>query len=247
MAISEPTSHSGTPLAPTSVGEPTVDPTVDVKRAFRPEACDDSLVLQITRDEESDLWDAAERFVYEEYRVARFAEESPRGWVEAAEPYRHGSTLHVMLDGDRVVGVIRTMFGTYDELPIGQFGRSIEVPQGRLAEVGSLAVSRDLRGLGIANELHRSAVQQAVETRCEAFCMLVEPWSFEFFRDVYGAPLVQSAPAREYMGSETVPAITDVAEMLLTWARNRPGMYRWFTEGIHPSVWETGELAVLLD
>lgn len=238
MALTEPTQHSDLSA---------VEPRVDPKRDFRPESCDAGLELVITRDESSAIWDAAERFVYSEYRVTNFCEASPREWVEEAEPYRHGSTFHVMLDGERVVGAIRTMFGDYGQLPIGSFGHDIDVPEGRLAEVGSLAVSRDLRGLGVANELHRSAVQQAIEARVPAFCMLVEPWSIDFFRDVYGLPLVQSAPAREYMGSLTVPAIANIPNMMLTFARERPGMYRWLAEGLHPSVWNDGTIAILLD
>ena len=246
MALLEPTEQPPVPRSHATASEARAD-RAEIKRNFRPEGCSEHLRLVSTADESAPLWDAAERFVYDEYRAVGYCEESPKGWVEEAEPFRHGSTLHVMLDGEQVVGTIRTMFGPYDELPIGRFGHDIPVPSGRLAEVGSLAVSRDLRGLGVANELHRAAVQQVIASRVPAFCMLVEPWSIEFFRDVYGLPLVQTAPPRDYMGSLTVPAIVDISEMLESFSRERVGMYHWITEGLDPSLWADGSIPIVLD
>jgi hypothetical protein len=216
------------------------------RRDFRPERCDPSMTLHVLTDQESVLWDRAERFVYDVYRVSAFCEESPRHWVEEAEPYRAGSRFHVLLDADDIVGVIRTFVGTYQQLPIGQFPPEIPVPRVPVVEIGSLAVKASLRGLGVANELHRSAVQDAIRLGAPAFCMLVEPWAIDFFRDVYGVPLVQTAPAEDYMGSLTVPAIADIPATLRRLVTEYPGLYEWLIEGLEAQLWERGDLPILL-
>jgi hypothetical protein len=76
--------------------------------------------------------------------------------------------------------------------------------------------------------------------------MLVEPWSIDFFRDVYGLPLVQTAPAQDYMGSLTVPAIADMATTLHTLVAEMPALYEWLVEGLEPELWSRGDLPILL-
>ena len=224
------------------------DPVVvdDTAASFRPEPCDPALGLALVTEGDRAAWDDAERFVYDVFRVSGFCEESPRGWVEEIAPYRAGSTLHVIRDGVRPVGVARTMPGTYDQLPIGKFPAERPVTSGPLVEIGSLAVRATLRGLGVANELHRSAVRWALVNGAEGFCMLVEPWAIDFYRDVYGVPLRESAAPRHYMGSLTVPAVAMLDEMVDQLVRTRPGVYRWFTEGLPPEVWADRNLPVVL-
>lgn len=231
---------------PSPEGRPAPTGSQDAKRTFRPEPCDAALTLRVVEDRTSELWDRAERFVYEVFRISNFCEPSPRQWVEETEPYRPGSRLHVISEGDELVGVIRTFVGTYQELPIGQFPATIDVPDDSLIEIGSLAVSSTMRGLGVANELHRSAVQDAIRMGVPAFCMLVEPWSIDFFRDVYGLPLVQTAPAQDYMGSLTVPAIADMATTLHTLATEMPALYEWLVEGLDAELWSRGDLPIVL-
>lgn len=204
------------------------------------------MVLHVVTDPTSALWDRGEQFVYDVFRVSEFCAESPRRWVEESEPYRPGSRLHVLMDSDDIVGVIRTFVGTYAQLPIGQFTPEIPVPEGRLVEIGSLAVKSSLRGLGVANALHRSAVQDAIRLGVPAFCMLVEPWAIDFFRTVYGLPLVQTAPAADYMGSLTVPAMANIAEMLHRLVTEFPGLYEWLSEDLEPELWARGDLPILL-
>jgi hypothetical protein len=220
--------------------------SVTSRQDYRPESCDPALQLHVVTDMNSELWDRAEQFVYEVYRVSEFCGESPRRWVEESEPYRPGSRLHVLLDADDIVGVIRTFVGTYEQLPIGQFRPEVPVPDGTLIEIGSLAVKSSLRGLGVANELHRSAVQDAIRHGVPAFCMLVEPWAIDFFRDVYGVPLVQTAPAEKYMGSLTVPAIADIAATLQRLVTEFQALYEWLTEGLEAELWASGKLPILL-
>lgn len=218
------------------------------RREFRPEPCDQAISLRVISEADTAEWDRAERFVYRIYRDAGFCGESSRQWVEESEPYRAGSRLHVVVhpEDDEIVGVIRTFVGTYESLPIGQFPATIPVPDDTLIEIGSLAVSSSMRGLGVANELHRSAVQESLRQGVPAFCMLVEPWSIDFYRDVYGLPLVETAPAREYMGSLTVPAIADLAELVRILVDEMPALYQWMVEGLEPELWSRGNLPILL-
>lgn len=221
-----------------------IDEAVDT---FRPEPCDPALSLRLVDELDLERWDEAERFIYDVFRVSEFCDESPRGWVEEIDRYRHGSTLHVISDHHRPVGAVRTIPGRYDELPIGKFAAQAPVTDGPLVEIGSLAVRATLRGLGVANELHRSAVRFALLTGAEGFCMLVEPWAIDFYRDVYGVPLRQTAEARHYMGSLTVPAVAMLDEMVDNLVRTRRGVYRWFTEDLPVEVFTERNLPVLLD
>ncbi|MFM7070014.1 MAG: hypothetical protein ACKOYM_11220, partial [Actinomycetes bacterium] len=152
----------------------------EAARAFRPEPCDPALHLRLIDESDQPAWDEAERFIYDVFRVSDFCDESPRGWVEEIDRYRSGSTLHVIADSQRPVGAVRTMRGTYDSLPIGSFPAEVPITAGPLVEIGSLAVRATLRGLGVANELHRSAVRFTLLTGAEGFCMLVEPWAIDF-------------------------------------------------------------------
>lgn len=235
----------------TSVRTPGTTPVViaddaDAAASFRPERCDAGLVRSLVDQSDSIMWDQAERFIYDVFRVSGFCGESSRGWVEEIDPYRQPSSLHVISDANRPVGVVRTIPGAYHQLPIGSFEPTSEVTSGMLVEIGSLAVRASLRGLGVANELHRSAVQWALLNGAEGFCMLVEPWAIDFYRDVYGVPLRQCAEARHYMGSLTVPAIAMLDEMLDQLVRTRPGVFEWFTEDLPPSVWAERDLPYLL-
>lgn len=218
----------------------------DADRWFRPETCDASMALVHVTEDDPAMWDRAERFVYDVYRETGFCEVSQRHWVEETEPFRHGSHFHVVVEGDDLVGAIRTMRAPFGALPIGQFALDEGLPSGDLMELGSLAVSRSLRGLGVANELHRAGVQEAIRAGVPAFCMLVEPWSIDFFRQVYGLPLQVVGAPKHYMGSATVPAVASIDEMLRVFVTERPGMFRWITEGLEAELWRDGRLPILL-
>ncbi|MFM7064125.1 MAG: GNAT family N-acetyltransferase [Actinomycetes bacterium] len=247
MATIETTSlppEHGSPLSLSDGGPTVVD---EAAAAFRPEPCDPALSLRLVDELDLERWDEAERFIYDVFRVSEFCEESSRGWVEEIDRYRHGSTLHVISDPARPVGVVRTIPGTYDQLPIGAFPATVPLTAGPLVEIGSLAVRATLRGLGVANELHRSAVRCALLTGAEGFCMLVEPWAIDFYRDVDGVPRRQPAEARHYMGSLTVPAVAMLDEMVDNLVRTRRGVYQWFTEGLPVEVFTERGLPLVLD
>ena len=216
-------------------------------RDLQPDACETPITLEVVTEADPAAWDEAERFVYSVFRDAGFCQPSARSWVEETDDFRADSTLHVARAGTEIVGCVRTMLGSYTELPIGQFPHSVGVPDGLLCEFGSLAVHTGVRGLGVVNELHRAAVQWAVRQRAVGFCMLVEPWSVEFFRDAYGVPLVQTSGARDYMGSLTVAAVVTFRALFDNLLDSRPGMYRWATETLTPDDFEAYAIPILLD
>lgn len=198
--------------------------------------------------EGTELWNSAEQFVYRVFRTSKFCEESPRQWVEETQPWRPGSTLHVITDPDRdVIGVARTIFGTYDELPTSQFRPTIPVPSGQLCEIGSLAVRPTQRGLGVANELHRLAFQFGIRQRVAGFVFLIDQWMFEFFESHYGLPVRALAPPREFMGGMVVPTGMWLPEMMEQLARIRPNVFRWSVAGLSPADFVENRLPILLD
>lgn len=217
------------------------------RRGFEPERLEPGLTVHhVTPDDP--LWDPAERFVYSVFRTSGFCEESPREWVEETEPWRPGSVLHVITDPDeRVMGVARTIIGTYGELPVNRFTPEVPVPDGPLCEIGSLAVRPSQRGLGVANELHRVAFQHGIRNGVDGFCFIIDRWMFDFFGDVYGLPVRQLAAPRDFMGGVVVPTGMWMPEMLERIARIRPRVYSWSVEGLEARFWAERDLPIVLD
>ncbi len=213
---------------------------------FEPEMLDEGLTIQRVV-EGDELWDPAERFVYRVFRTAGFCGHSPREWVEETEPWRPGSTLHVVTDeNDVIVGVVRSILAPFDGLPASQFTPEIEVREGLLCEIGSLAVQAAQRGLGVANELHKAAFQDGIIADVNGFCFLIDSWMFDFFRDVYGLPVQALAPPRRYMGGDVVPTAMWQPEMLEQVARIRPRFYARFVEDIDPVLRAELDLPIVL-
>ncbi len=217
----------------------------DPNRTFTPDRLEPGLVCRSVPPT-SDLGVRAEQFVYDVFRTSGFCAESPRRHVEETEPWRGGSMLHVITDdGDdgqdvgepgAIVGVVRTIRGTFDELPVSRFDPEVPVPEGVLCEIGSLAVKSDQRGLGVANELHRAAFLAGIRDRCDGFCFLIEEWMFDFFAGVYGLPVRRLAPPSHFMGGDIVPTGMWMPEMLRVIARIRPNVYRWAVEDLEQNL-----------
>ncbi len=218
----------------------------DPRRDFEPERLDPTLRVH-TISEDDALWIPAENFVYRAFRVSEFCRESPRHVVEETEPWRRGSLLHVITDHNSPVGVARTILGTYDQLPVSQFEPEIDVPSGRLCEIGSLAVQPTQRGLGVANELHRLAFMAGIHAGIEGFCFLIDSWMFDFFQTHYGLPVRALASPRSFMGGEVVPTGMWVPEMLHVLFRTRPNVYKWAVESLEPRLFAEYDLPIVLD
>ncbi|MEI7886202.1 MAG: GNAT family N-acetyltransferase [Actinomycetes bacterium] len=216
-------------------------------RMFEPDRLDPGLTSQTVTSEDP-LWDPAERFVYSLFRLSGFCAESPREWVEETQPWREDSCLHVITEGEQLVtGVARTMIGKYQELPVSQFTPTIDIPDGPLCEIGSLAVRPTQRGLGVANELHRTAFQYGIRRGVEGFVFLIDQWMFEFFESHYGLPVLALSPPREFMGGVVVPTAMWLPEMMQQLVRTRPNVFKWSIEGFDAPTIAKLELPILLD
>ena len=216
-------------------------------RMFEPDRLEVGLNSRVISSSDA-LWDPAERFVYSLFRLSGFCAESPREWVEETQPWRENSRLHVITEGeDLVTGVARTMIGKYEDLPVSQFTPTIEVPDGPLCEIGSLAVRPSQRGLGVANELHRTAFQYGIRQGVQVFVFLIDQWMFEFFETHYGLPVLALAPPREFMGGVVVPTAMWLPEMMQTLVRTRPNVFKWSIEGFDAHTIASLDLPILLD
>lgn len=220
--------------------------TEDPLRLWVPEPFDPGLELHHVTPE-SDLGDRAEQFVYDTYRVSGFCRESPRRWVEETDPWRKGSTLHVVCDGDEVLGVLRTMIGEFHELPASQFTPNIEMRSGLLLEGGSLAVKADHRGLGIANELHRLMFRIGIEEQVEGWCMLIDAWMADFLREVYAFPNRVFSERRQYMGGRIEPIVVWVDELVEQMSAKRPKLYQHAISVFTPEEIARYDLPIVLD
>lgn len=218
----------------------------DGLRLWVPEPLDPQLRLEHVSPF-SELGDRAEQFVYDTYRVSGFCKESPRRWVEETDPWREGSTLHVVTDQDEILGVLRTMAGTIDQLPASQFVPNIPMRTGRLLEGGSLAVKADHRGLGIANELHRLMFQIGIQEQVEGWCMLIDSWMADFLRDVYAFPTRIFSERRQFMGGHIEPIVVWVDELIHEMSTRRPKLYQHAIATLTPEEIVRFDLPIVLD
>lgn len=222
----------------------TVD-TDDPLYTFAPDALDEGLVSEHTTPE-TELGQRAEHFLYDIYRVSEFCRESPRRMVEETEPWRPGSAMHVVRDGDDVLGLVRTLLGRYEDLPIGQFQTTEPIPAGTYCEVASLAVKPDRRGMGVANELHRMTFEFGVRNHVDGFCFLVDEWMSQFFQDYYAFPIHQMAPLQDYMGGRIVPILVPMSELLVDFPTRRPFVYEVAISGFTPQEIVDFDLPIVL-
>ncbi len=237
MTIEIPTLSGGTGALTVAVDDPLY--------TFAPDQLEPGLVSDHTTPE-TRLGTSAEHFLYDIYRVSEFCAESPRRLVEETEPWRAGSAMHVVRDGDTILGLVRTLLGKYEDLPIGQFATTQTVPTGTLCEVASLAVKPDRRGLGVANELHRMTFEFGVRNRVSGFCFLVDEWMSQFFQDYYAFPVHEMAPAQEYMGGHVVAIYVPMDELLVAFPTRRPYVYEVAISGFTPQEIVDFDLPIVL-
>jgi GNAT superfamily N-acetyltransferase len=196
----------------------------------------------------SELGDKAEQFVYANYRERGYCAVSSRSWIEEIQPWRDGSTLHVITEGTEVLGVIRTVVGEFHELPVGQFDLVADLEPGtQLLDGGSLAVKFDYRGFGLATELYRQWIQFGIRHRVDGFAMMMDDGMVEIMRKYYALPTHTLAERRQYMGGDIEPLVVWMDEMLEALARQRPALYRYAIEGFTPEEIVEFDLPILLD
>ncbi|WP_255626086.1 GNAT family N-acetyltransferase [Dermatobacter hominis] len=228
-----------------------VQPSVDLEqsdtlRLWVPDPLDPSLTTYHTTPD-TEIGDRAERFVYDTYREHGYCEESPRGWVEEVEPWRSRGTLHVICDGDEVLGVLRTIVGRFEDLPVSQFEQTEALRDGLLLDGGSLAVKSDYRGVGLATELYRNWLEVGIRAGVEGFCMLMDDGYVDVMHTLYALPTHAFAARREYMGGDIEPLVVYIDEMLEQMARVRPNLYKYAISGFTPEEIVKYDLPIILD
>lgn len=179
--------------------------------------------------EGGDLWMEAEAFVYEMYVKIGYTEPSPKHQVEELARWSDRSRFHAVLDEqDRIIGTIRTIFGSYDELPVAQFERTDHDDEDPVCEFSSLVVDPTQRSTGVIEHLYRAGWLDASRSGSNAIVALIDEWLYEAFVDVYRLPFRKIGVGQHYMGTDPVPvAMALYGDNYLDMARTNPHFYAW--------------------
>ena len=180
------------------------------------------------------MWDAAEAFVHDTYVELGYTAPSASKHVEELAPYEDRSIFHAVVDDDDViVGTVRNIFGSYDELPIGKFHRIDDADPDPLCELSSLVVSPSMRSTGVIEHLYRRGWLDAFRFDCHAVVAIIDDWLLDVFQDTYRLPFRQIGFGQEYMGGVPVPVALalDGAEYDEL-ARQNPRFWEWTLEDI---------------
>jgi len=179
-----------------------------------------------------DAWMKAEEFVYEIYLKLGYTAESSRHQVEELARFHDTSRFYAVVDEDeRVIGTIRAIFGTFDELPVGKFTRVDFEDDGPMCELSSIVVDPSVRSIGIIEHLYREGWADATRSECTAITGLGEKWLLDAFRDTYGLPFVPVGQPKYYMGGDVIPMIMSTSvEGVSEVCRTNPDYFDWNME-----------------
>ena len=148
----------------------------------------------------------AEAFLYDLYLQLGDREESPHRRVEEMARWADNSRFHAVIDGaDEIVGTIRTIFGRYDELPVGKFRRTEFSHEDPVCELASLVIRPGDRSTGVIENLYRNGWLDASRSDSTSVVALIDPWLYRVFKDVYAMPFTVIGESHHYMGSDPVP------------------------------------------
>lgn len=197
--------------------------------ARRPPDLDPAISLELVR--EGPLFDEAKRFQYRVFRTSGFCRPSLNEVVEEYEPWSERSTFHVAtIDHTEVVGCVRTIVGSYADLPVGRLERNVRQPEDPICEIASLAVKPDVRTAGITEALYRSAFARCVREGLIGFVSAMDDWLIDLLSGHYGLPVRPVGPSRRFMGGDVSPAGAILAELYEKTPRERPEFWRWTLE-----------------
>ena len=185
------------------------------------------------------LFKRAEALEYETFVTEGFCMAEPHHRVVSYDRWRDQSTFHVALEGDDVKGVIRCIIGTFEDLPIGHFKITDDVPPDPLCEYASLAIGASARSFGVAEALYRSVWQHALRESTSGLVAIAEEWLLDLLRDHYGFGFHAVGPAEWYMGGDCLPIVASHAEIVERLPSERPGLLRYLLHRLHESGWQT--------
>ncbi len=183
-----------------------------------------------------DRWVQLEAFVYDIYRQVGYCDESPRRRVEELARWTDASRFHAVFDDeDQVIGVVRTIFGRYADLPVGRFTRTDFRDPDPVCELSSLTVRNDVRSTGVTEHLYRAGWLDAFRHGSTAVVALVDAWLLEVFVDAYHLPFSVIGLGREDMGGAPIPAGLPLAgHHYAAMASTNPDFWRWTLEAVEP-------------
>jgi hypothetical protein len=196
-----------------------------------------------------DRWMQAEAFVYDIYRKIGYCEESPRNRVEELARWNEQSRFHAVIDDDdEIIGVIRAIFGPYNELPVGQFTRFDDRDPDPVCELSSLTVRTDMRSTGVIEHLYRAGWLDALVTGSRAVVALIDQWLFDVFHATYCLPFRVIGVSEKYMGSEPMPVGMPLGgEHYRSTAERNPEFWAWTLEALTSTDAERWSMPVLAD
>jgi hypothetical protein len=180
-----------------------------------------------------DRWMQAEAFLYDLYLQLGYCEESPHRRVEEMARWADNSRFHAVIDGhDEIVGTIRTIFGRYDELPVGKFRRTEFSHEDPVCELASLVIRPGDRSTGVIENLYRNGWLDAFRSDSTSVVALIDPWLYRVFKDVYAMPFTVIGESHHYMGSDPVPVGMALdGPTYDDLARRNPEFWAWILEG----------------
>lgn len=196
-----------------------------------------------------DRWMEAEAFVYERYVKIGFTNESSRKQVEELARWADRSRFHAVVnEDDRIVGTIRSIFGPYDELPVGQFERVDFADPDPLCELSSVVVDPSVRSSGVLEHLFRMGWADATRFGSKAIVCLIDRWLVDVFRHTYALPFVPIGVPHYHMGGNVIPmTMATSRQAMAEVARNNPEYWLWNLEVLTPEEIDAHDLGGLVD
>ena len=179
-----------------------------------------------------DRWMDAEAFVYEAYVAIGYTKASSTRQVEELARFADNSHFHAVIDDkEDIIGTMRTIFGPYDDLPVGSFDRYDFDDVNPVCEFSSLVVSPHKRSTGVVEHLYRSGWLDAWRQSTTAVVALIDDWLFDTFRAQYHMPFRQIGAGRHYMGTDPIPVSMPLNDQIYNdVARTNPGFWGWLLE-----------------
>lgn len=181
-----------------------------------------------------DWWTKAERFVYDIYLKLGYTAESSRGQVEELDEYSDHSHFYAVADErDQIVGTIRAIFGSFDDLPVGKFTRVDYEDQEPMCELSSIVVDSRVRSRGIIEHLYREGWAEATRRGALTITGVGEKWLLDTFRDTYALPFVPVGLPDWYMGGLVIPmTMANTPSSMAETERENSAYWYWNLEAL---------------
>lgn len=203
----------------------------------RPPALPDGWTVDIVTS--GPMFAAAETLEYEVFRASGFAEPSDTGRTSELEAWRSTSSFHVVIDANGVpAGVVRSLVGPFDELPVAQLEGITEPPPDPVCEYATLAIRRECRQTGVAEALYPSVWKHARRTPATGLVAIVEPWLHSLLSNHYALGFSPISPPQFFMGGTVIAISAPFGVLEHRLPSERPLLWEYFIQGV-----PTAELA----